>query len=96
MSKHTLGEWSVDGHNLASVIRKTATGWETVATCPNANATWRGDARLIAAAPEMLEVLKALVDEQIDYARINNLGDATKNHNVYRAIAAIAKAEGQS
>ena len=53
-----IGSWHIDGHNMASVIRKTADGWETVTTCPNANATWREDARKCAAVPEMLEALR--------------------------------------
>lgn len=50
------------------------------------------NARLIAAAPELLEALIALRDETIDYMTINNLGDPNGQHNIQRANAAITKA----
>lgn len=52
------------------------------------------NARLIAAAPELLECLKAMVAETVEYATINKLGDAEQQHNVKWARSIIAKAEG--
>lgn len=52
------------------------------------------NARLIAAAPELLEVLKAYVAWEVEYMTINNLGDPEKQHNVKWARAVIAKATG--
>jgi hypothetical protein len=52
------------------------------------------NACLIAAAPALFEALKAMVDAEVDYMMINNLGDPEQQHNVKRARAAIAKAEG--
>ena len=57
------------------------------------------NAKLVCAAPELAaEVLRlraalsALVDEYCDYARINNLGDPERQHNIKRARAALATA----
>lgn len=52
------------------------------------------DASLIAAAPDLLAALKAMVVEYCDYTIINNLGDPETQHNIKLARAAIAKAEG--
>jgi hypothetical protein len=53
------------------------------------------NARLIAAAPALLEALQAMVDEQVEYMTINHLGDPEKQHNIKRARAAIALAQGE-
>ena len=52
------------------------------------------NARLIAAAPDLLEALEAMIEEWIDYATLNNLGDPGAKHNIKLARAAIAKAKG--
>ena len=52
------------------------------------------NARLIAAAPELLEALKMLHDENKDYMKINHLGDPYHNQSMRMALAAIAKATG--
>lgn len=44
---------------------------------------------------ELVEALTALVDETVDYMRINKLGDPQAKHNIKRARAALAKATGQ-
>lgn len=49
------------------------------------------NARLIAAAPELLEALQGLLADIEDYQRINNLG-GENNHWQVIARAAIAKA----
>lgn len=49
------------------------------------------DARLIAAAPELLEALKSLIDMDVAYNRGPVVEDA-----VTKARAAIAKAEGKA
>jgi hypothetical protein len=60
----------------------------------------RANARLIAAAPDMLAALKAMHDHAVEYARINNLfnsdGSPATFHELLQARAAIAKAEGKS
>ncbi len=52
------------------------------------------NAGLIAASPELLEVVKAFIAEITDYAIINKLGDPEKQHNIKWARQVIAKAEG--
>lgn len=52
------------------------------------------NARLIAAAPDLLAALQAIVDENVDYMTINHLGDPEQQHNIKLARAAIAKATG--
>jgi hypothetical protein len=58
------------------------------------------NARLIAAAPDMYEALKALVAQILDYEKVNNLSPNPGRKycwdNTERAVAAIAKAEGAS
>ncbi|QIG76670.1 hypothetical protein EVC28_046 [Rhizobium phage RHph_I1_23] len=46
-------------------------------------------------AAELIEVVKALVAETIDYATLNKLGDAEQQHNVKWARSVISKAEGR-
>ena len=50
------------------------------------------NARLCAAAPDLLEALKAFVIETVDYMTINKLGDPEQQHNVKLARAALSKA----
>lgn len=92
--------WHVDGHNLAAVIRKTDKGWETVARCPNDNGNWRDDARLISAAPEMLDALKEALeyfDDKADAEYLPGKAAPVGNREMKLAgeiRAAIAKATG--
>jgi hypothetical protein len=67
---------------------------EPVAEVEAPNDTDWANARLIAAAPELLAALKALYEETADYIRINYLGDVHHNHSMQMARDAIAKAEG--
>jgi len=93
MSKHTPGPWSRVANSIKSrkadcvVVRLPAytdcSGDET----PEQLERWDADARLIAAAPELLEALEALVlDESKEYIP-TRLWDAAR--------IAIAKAKGE-
>lgn len=53
------------------------------------------NARLIAAAPDLLAALIQMEKEKAEYMRINKLGDPAKEHTNKVARAAIAKAAGQ-
>ena len=108
MSAHTKGPWSiyrpisknaearlgVDGSNGHAIVffaygdDNTDSGIHG-ATPEEAEA----NARLIAAAPDLLEALKGLYADQVDYLTINKLG-GKDNHWMKAARAAISKAEG--
>ena len=53
------------------------------------------DARLIAAAPDLLMALEMLYSETADYIRLNNLG-GMDNQCMRRARCALAKAAGDA
>lgn len=57
---------------------------------------WHANARLIAAAPDLLEALIAMETEKSDYMRRNNLGDPSAEHTNKQARAAIKKALGET
>lgn len=61
---------------------------------PEALERMEADARLIAAAPDLLEALSGLHADVMDYIRLNNLG-GENNHWLVIARAAIAKATGE-
>jgi len=54
-----------------------------------------GNAHLIAAAPDLLEALKALWCDIVEYNVINHMPQANNNHAMLQAVAAMAKAEGK-
>jgi len=86
MSKHTLGPWEI---NEQYIIARSKRGLRTV--CQWGSYTDEADARLLAAAPDLLAAVKAM-SEYMAYAEI--LGE---DKAVFKnARAAIAKAEGVS
>ena len=94
-AKHTPGPWNVSG--LPDTYRRdciNANGPRPVAEVPRHNPDWQANARLIAAAPDLLEACKFLI------ARSGTMGpeDAAYAECSWEAIgkieAAIAKAEG--
>ena len=88
--KHTPGPWLAVSNrsNTAFSCIAYPDGY-TLATCNNVSVgDWEANARLIAAAPELLEVLKAFP---------GFIDDATIGDDwIERAWAAIAKAEGRA
>jgi hypothetical protein len=94
---HTPGPWSVRSRFIGplEILREVdgvaignpvaLVGAETFPECA-------ANAELIAAAPELLEVLQAYVAWEVEYMTINALGDPEKQHNVKWARSVIAKA----
>lgn len=89
--KHTPGPWTVEDRTERLAI------FPTVGDAEIASITWEddededvalADAHLIAAAPDLLEALKAFVAAPLD--------GAERADAFYAARAAIAKAEGRS
>lgn len=56
----------------------------------------KANARLMVAAPDLAEVVQSFIDETVDYATRNNLGDPEKQHNVKWGRAVLAKARGEA
>lgn len=84
-TKHTEGHWS---HNVSAVWageKMVAAVYGDDPDCKH-DARMKANARLIAAAPELLDVLKAMLD---DVGRASSLPSAVK------ARAVIAKATGE-
>ena len=88
MSKHTPGPWQVEDYTINRTMRAIGTN-----KCTVAGAYAEADARLIAAAPDLLEALRALVadvDER-DYKLHSSTLLAMMN-----AMRAIYKATGDT
>lgn len=88
MSAHTPGPWRansswIEGPQMA--LRVAAVDWPVRGSAPKSKDEAKANARLIAAAPEMLEALKACAD------KLASLGWSQEE---IAARAAIAKATG--
>lgn len=95
---HTPGPWFIhdeygpnDGGSLVGPLGQSPVGGLTGYYGRDGQTA---NARLIAAAPELLDVVNAFVAQEVEYMTINNLGDPEKQHNVKWARAVIAKATG--
>lgn len=89
MSKHTPGPWAKHG----GVIRSLGMNDRKVADVRVLDDEGQANANLIAAAPDLLEAIKAARDLWGDYLPPGN-SNAMKAMKLVNA--AIAKAEGQS
>lgn len=85
-------EWNGRKWVIASV--NTDLGWHEDAQC--ASRETASNARLIAAAPELLEALKAIAVANLGIAVTPTLESRAQNAALKKAHAAIAKAEGKS
>ncbi len=82
MTNYTPGPWTAV---KLIVVKMTMIHADPIATCWPAEGSEQANARLIAAAPELLEALREVV-------RISD-----RKHNAWdKAKAAIAKAEGRT
>lgn len=101
---HTPGPWLLNGHNLSSIIRCTVPkghpdakhicgDYEQIASAHGDN--WQANARLIAAAPDLLEALKLAREEMISSGNwaASDFGWPKARLSV---DAAIAKATGRA
>jgi len=92
MSKHTPGPWQwywrhEDGVTNCGVFHEPRSGMAySVCRAPQyqTEQKWMADARLIAAAPELLEALQAIIDTGLSTSKIT------------AAKKAIAKATGET
>ena len=89
MTTHTPGPWKID--SLGDSIYWTDSHGEHMVVVYELGSN-EADAKLITAAPDLLQALVGLYEDQIDYIRINNLSGAENNHWMVIARAAIAKA----
>lgn len=105
--EHTPGPWVLDGHNMSSILKCVVpkgdpkachlTGdYDIIARCFSDN--WRNDARLIAAAPDLLEALfecEEYFDNKADADCDQDGFIPNKEMRLLDVVrAAIAKAEG--
>jgi hypothetical protein len=98
MSKHTPGPWVIDDSNPNLVARLVNGVYEYVCAVEPSSFSNRecnqeqeeADARLIAAAPDLLEALKMAM---LDWENMRVVPPASRPHKAARA--AIAKAEGK-
>jgi hypothetical protein len=97
MSAHTPGPWSVekerDFWNVTSV-QGDIVGIEGLYRCDGSD---EANARLIAAAPELLEALRYMLRRYVELVESGDAGDwnPETETEVIEARAAIAKAEGK-
>lgn len=96
MATHTPGPWEVDDDGKQLCIRPAGTGWllayvfrDSFAAQSNADWSIEANARLIAAAPELLAALKATVANHCP-------NDKMFCGSCSPARAVIAKAEGRA
>jgi hypothetical protein len=103
---HTPGPWAVDDDTLEifSIVPGHSTGWIAKVLGNDDNGRplspdeMAANARLIAAAPEMLSALRAARDDLSDLLEVAHLTDegvADTTAVLDQVIAAIAKAEGR-
>lgn len=100
--KHTPGPWKHDGEIIYSGNYTLNNGWTNHATIAKVEdrANWEANARLIAAAPDLLDACKHLNAVCFDFAECNANGKTEFDTDVMiDAIetmrAAIAKAGGE-
>ena len=87
MSKHTPGPWTQDEYGDVITPNRKTLVTEGIALGGRSTPETRANARLIAAAPELLAMLKDLVDLEGPQPGNSAWGD--------RALALIAKVEGE-
>jgi hypothetical protein len=101
--RHTPGPWVVGNQDPLNFGKQRGNGTEPIGfvygpSFPERSELGRealSNARLIAAAPELLEALKMGYADTMDYIQRNHLSGAENNRWLVLARAAIAKATGE-
>lgn len=98
-AKHTPGPWHCDGISeyTGEMLVRAENGDTVTRVCcygPQSETPFSqaANARLIAAAPELLAALQVMVR---DYAAVHDIGDVEMQPAIYQARAAIATATGE-
>lgn len=96
MVKHTPGEWKIELDRSHNPMVGTAecTVAEVLDDCHPDVEQQEANARLIAAAPDMLAALKSLVGRDLTFLDSKVMGGQITYTSVKAARAAIARAEG--
>lgn len=94
---HTPGPWHVGQFDEQLFVSDSTRNFDVCIIQPqhaNPSSDARANARLIAAAPDLLEALEALVPHVLHYAAMNN-AHPSAHKDAASARAAIAKAKGE-
>jgi len=102
MSKHTPGPWTIghDGYNANLICAEDATIcsvyriWSNATVAECAKCAGMGDARLIAAAPDLLEACEAAHTELL-FLHQNHVTARRLDLIIQKLRGALAKAEGK-
>jgi hypothetical protein len=99
--KHTPGPWVADLETYPIMVRSQSETWPLVDELGNEEGRTgvfiantgdnKANARLIAAAPDLLEALKVILR---DHMAVHGVGDLEMQPALFQARAAIAKATG--
>ena len=92
MSKHNSGPWKITHTAINGYRVNDSTGWGVAIVLKDVND--KANAQLIAAAPQMLEALEAII-KRFQPESHDAAGCMFKNCELCKAIAAIAAAKGE-
>ena len=95
-TKHTPGPWTSQGLAIVASDRSFVCRVYPWCADPQDAECAKANARLIAAAPELLEALEETLTAGINWYETATKSDASELGFVVRARAAIAKAKGES
>lgn len=97
-AQHTPGPWFTDPHDATKVLKQFRSPKVRNETIAVTNRTWmterekRGNARLIAAAPEMLAALQAVLAEIDGPDRPHSTDSWLPSHLAHQVRVAVANA----